>query len=297
MMRFSSKILLFGEYGIVLGGSAVAIPYPQFSGGFTTDTTPQSVSSNQQLAYFHRWLKLNHDDLPFLDVDRFGDDIAKGLWFESTIPNGYGLGSSGALVAAVYKEYAINETEQLSKLKSRLSAIEGYFHGASSGIDPLVAYTQKPVWVGDPFTVELLDNWSIDKLGYTLYLVDTKTESKTIQLVDWFKSRMVQSTEFNERTHEDFLKPNKLLTDQLKTGEALAYDQLLKVSRYELEYLSPMVPDWFRKHYFAGIDSGDFLLKLCGSGGGGYMLCFATNTKKTEEYFVDNGCFFLRLNF
>ena len=34
---FSSKILLFGEYSIVVGGKALAIPYAKYSGHFAFD--------------------------------------------------------------------------------------------------------------------------------------------------------------------------------------------------------------------------------------------------------------------
>ena len=43
-----------------------------------------------------------------------------GLFFKSNIPQGYGLGSSGAMVAAFYDRYAkkkISPNEKLTKIK------------------------------------------------------------------------------------------------------------------------------------------------------------------------------------
>jgi shikimate kinase len=39
------------------------------------------------------------------DIDAFETDIEKSLYFESSIPQGYGVGSSGALVAALFEKY------------------------------------------------------------------------------------------------------------------------------------------------------------------------------------------------
>src|SRR5690625_6608275 len=75
-------------------------------------------------------------------------DIEEGMYFDSIIPQGYGVGSSGALVAAIYERYALNkiEIEQeiskeiISELKEVFSKMESFFHGTSSGIDPLICY-------------------------------------------------------------------------------------------------------------------------------------------------------------
>ena len=39
----------------------------------------------------------------FISIDN--ESIKSGLYFESSIPIGYGIGSSGALVAALYEKY------------------------------------------------------------------------------------------------------------------------------------------------------------------------------------------------
>ena len=71
-----------------------------------------------------------------------------GLYFDSSIPQGYGVGSSGALVAAIYDKYASDKItvlenltrDKLLKLKSIFSMMESFFHGKSSGLDPLNSY-------------------------------------------------------------------------------------------------------------------------------------------------------------
>ena len=45
-----------------------------------------------------------------------------------------------------------------------------------------------------------------------------------------------------------------------------------------------MIPDVFKKLWKQGIDTNSYYLKLCGSGGGGYILGFAKDYKEAEKY-------------
>jgi mevalonate kinase len=48
-----------------------------------------------------------------------------------------------------------------------------------------------------------------------------------------------------------------------------------------------MIPDRFKPCWKDGLTSNDFSLKLCGSGGGGYLLGFTENLTKTQKYFKE----------
>ena len=145
---FYSKILLFGEYGIIEDSKGLSIPYNFFKGALKIAEKPNlgSKKSNNILADFCLYLK-QFDELD-LDLISFEEHIKKGLYFDSSIPKGYGVGSSGALVAAIYDKYSHNKItvlenltrEKLLVLKSIFSKMESFFHGKSSGLDP-VSYT------------------------------------------------------------------------------------------------------------------------------------------------------------
>jgi mevalonate kinase len=45
-----------------------------------------------------------------------------------------------------------------------------------------------------------------------------------------------------------------------------------------------MIPEVFRKLWQHGIESNAYYLKLCGSGGGGYILGFAENFDEALPY-------------
>ena len=75
-------------------------------------------------------------ELVVFDLVQLEKDITAGMYFDSSIPQGYGVGSSGALVAALYDKYAQDKItvlenltrEKLLKLKAIFSKMESFFH-------------------------------------------------------------------------------------------------------------------------------------------------------------------------
>jgi mevalonate kinase len=153
---YYSKILLFGEYGIIENAMGLSIPYHFYKGKLLMageEMTDAQLESNRSLQHYSEYLANPENELTsFLKLDKLRSDIACGLYFDSSIPQGFGVGSSGALVAAIYDTYAINpinpdavaENDDLLRLKQILSTMESYFHGKSSGLDPLICYLNLP---------------------------------------------------------------------------------------------------------------------------------------------------------
>ena len=54
-----------------------------------------------------------------------------------------------------------------------------------------------------------------------------------------------------------------------------------------LEYFSPMIPVSFHDLWKKGIESNAYYLKLCGSGGGGYILGFTPDYNKAQRLLKD----------
>ena len=158
---FYAKILLFGEYGIIEDSMGLSIPYNFYRGkmSFEASVNPTAdKKSNTDLKDFHHYLsslKTNGELIADLDLDAFEADIQKGIHFDSSIPQGYGVGSSGAVVAAIYERYAVtkliakdnSDRSDLLQLKSMFSQMESYFHGKSSGLDPLICYLNIPILI------------------------------------------------------------------------------------------------------------------------------------------------------
>ena len=103
---FSSKILLFGEYSIVLNSIGFAIPYPLYEGRLNLKAANEDKDSQKKILEYIEYLKIKEKNLPGFDWLKINKDVTNSLFFKSNIPQGYGLGSSGALVAAFYDRYA-----------------------------------------------------------------------------------------------------------------------------------------------------------------------------------------------
>ena len=164
---FYSKILLFGEYGIIKDSKGLSIPYNFYNGALKIDKhhTMHTLRSNQTLKRFAVYLEKIQKENPSLvtfDIEKLNIDVEAGLYFDSSIPQGYGVGSSGALVAAIYDKYAFDKItilenltrEKLLTLKGIFGEMESFFHGKSSGLDPLNSYLSLPILINSKDNIE-----------------------------------------------------------------------------------------------------------------------------------------------
>jgi mevalonate kinase len=56
-----------------------------------------------------------------------------------------------------------------------------------------------------------------------------------------------------------------------------------KLSTFVLKNFKPMIPEEFHGVWQRGIETNDYYLKLCGSGGGGYILGFTEDLEKAKK--------------
>ena len=194
---FYSKILLFGEYGIIKNSKGLSIPYNFFKGGlkignFENDTEKES---NKNLIDFKNYLKTIESSVVEFDFIKLNKDLKNGMFFDSSIPQGYGVGSSGALVAALYDRYALDKItvlENLTKpkiliLKNIFSKMESFFHGKSSGLDPLNSYLSLPILIHSKNEIETTGIPSQSSNGKgAVFLLDSGMSSETAPMVDLF---------------------------------------------------------------------------------------------------------------
>ena len=84
--------------------------------------------------------------------------------------------------------------------------------------------------------------------------------------------------------HEEFAKYTDAGIDDFLHGNVKSlFANVKSLSKIVLKNFKPMIPKAFHKVWEQGIATNDYYLKLCGSGGGGYMLGFTedyANTKK-----------------
>ena len=294
---FYAKILLFGEYGIIKDSKGLAIPYSHYQGALkiADETNASQKRSNKNLFKFHAYLATLETDLFQFNLASFAEDIAKGMFFDSSIPQGYGVGSSGALVAAVYDKYAFDKItvlenitkEKLLHLKAVFSLMESFFHGKSSGLDPLNSYLSLPILINSKDHIEATGIPYQKQGKAAVFLLDSKIIGETEPMVTLFMNKMKQEG-FRKMFSEEFARHTDSCIDNFLHGDVKSlFGNMKQLSKVVLENFKPMIPSAFHKLWKQGIDSNDYYLKLCGSGGGGYILGFAKDYEKAKHQLKD----------
>jgi len=290
---FYAKILLFGEYGIIKDSRGLAIPFNTYQGALKMSgkMSLEALASNQKLKGFLGYLTGLENESVQLNLDALAADIENGLYFDSSIPQGYGVGSSGALVAAIYDKYADGKItvlenltrDKLLKLKQIFSLMESYFHGKSSGLDPLNSYLSLPILINSKDNIEPTGIPSQKEGKGAVFLLDSEITGETQPMVNIFMNKM-KNEGFRKMIDEDFAKITDVCIHDFLHGDAKSlYKNVKKLSKVVLKHFKPMIPDNFHQIWKEGIQTNDYYLKLCGSGGGGYILGFTPDFEKTKE--------------
>lgn len=272
---FPAKVLLFGEHTILSGSKALALPYWKFQGrwNFEKKDTPDWKLSREGIKDF-----LQHGSENFIELHRLKEDVEKGLWFDSNIPHGYGVGSSGALIAAIYKAYG-KPGADLAHDKNSLARLEDYFHGSSSGLDPLVSFLQKPFLIHSFDEMQVLDQ-KIDLNGF--FLVNTGKPRQAGPLISIFKEKL-KDPQFKQGCMDVLSKDvNLAIEATLKDDRESLRHHLWHISKFQWEFFPEMIPTNVRGPWSQGLETGEYVLKLCGAGGGGFILGYTGQHSPTH---------------
>ena len=298
---FYSKILLFGEYGIIQDSKGLSIPYNFYNGALKTDknSSEEAKKSNENLKRFVSYLETLQTEQPELatfDLITLKNNVDSGMYFDSSIPQGYGVGSSGALVAAIYDKYAQNKITVLENLtrkkllilKSIFSQMESFFHGKSSGLDPLNSYLSIPILINSKDNIEAtgIPTQSVNGKG-AVFLLDSGIVGETAPMVNIFMENL-KDKGFRTMLKSQFIKHTDACVDNFLGGDVKSlFQNTKKLSKVVLNNFKPMIPEQFHGIWQKGIDTNDYYLKLCGSGGGGYILGFTEDLEKAKASLKD----------
>ncbi|MFI5171044.1 MAG: mevalonate kinase [Chitinophagales bacterium] len=271
---YPAKILLFGEYAVLCGGEGLAIPDFDFKMRWDIGSGPTS-----NLSDFAEYIRNNSKLNALIDFNAFLNDLEQGYYLFSNIPEGYGVGSSGAVVAAVFDRYAVNPIQKNNKvdldyLRSTLSEMENFFHAKSSGIDPLVSLIQKPVHVRSDGTVEILETEIMLTKYFEVDLYDTHQPRNSSAVIDQFMFKM-KKPEFRESIEDSYLG---LVSDCIRNCTmnefGILQSSLIKLSEFQLTHFNFAIPTAIQQEWKKALNSGNEIYKLCGAGGGGFMIRF-----------------------
>ncbi len=290
---FYAKIILFGEYGMIENSQGLVVPYSFYKGTlkFSDLDNDFEKKSNQSLEKYSNYLVDLELPSDFkLNVDTFKNDIEKGLFFDSNIPQGYGVGSSGALVAAIFEKYSFvkRDPETISKdelknLKKVFGQLESYFHGTSSGMDPLICYMNLPILIENKENVGKVSLPKQEVGKGAIFLIDSGITGETGPMIQIFFEKL-KNEGFRKTLKEEFIRYNNACIEAfLKKDMNPFFRNMKKLSVWAYEHFRPMIPENVFNVWKKGLDSNAYYLKLCGSGGGGYILGFTKDYEKAEK--------------
>ena len=272
---------------MIFDATALMIPLKRFSAQWQfpqSRNLSASLQSNHNLKRFCDYLTENETLSSLIDLTSLTKDLNEGLFLASDVPSGYGLGSSGTLVAAVYDRYAIQKTDDYLQLKTLFGLMESHFHGSSSGIDPLQCYLGLPFKI-TPEGVQLLSDDFLKK-DIHICLIDTKIKSNTKPLVNHFKEQR-ENPDFLNRFQTEYLPCVKTCIDTMISGDnKLFFKSLKQLTQGQLQFLRPMVTENTLELFTTDYDF-HFGVKISGSGGGGFVLGFTDDVEKASDLLKD----------
>lgn len=278
--RYPGKVLLFGEYSILVGSRALAMPYAGFSAHWQREgggvPEPSLLSFGNYLA--------EQFTISEIDAAALALDVRGGWRLASDIPLGYGLGSSGAVCAAVFDAYAGTRARQLpaAELKAFFGRMESHFHGSSSGTDPLIIYLRQPVLLAPDgaFTTPGLAPLA----GYSFFLLDTRQSRQTGPLVQHFLRRYERDTTFGRSVQQQWIPAVERAIDATLAGDGnVLYRAFRQIRQWQWEHMTDYIPPALHD----GWHHPAYLLKLCGAGGGGFMLGLTPDWPATQRALAD----------
>lgn len=267
---YPAKILLLGEYTVLNGSRALAIPAAQWSGKLDV----VAGSRDPHLAALADYLD-KQEVFTGQQRSAFREAIEEGLRFSSDIPQGYGVGSSGALCAAIFDHFFRDnkKDDEIAVLRAALATVEGFFHGTSSGVDPLVSLTHSAILheLGQYHVLRALHM----PAGLRIWLIDSGTPRITGDLVQRYRSWTT-----DERFVMHCLRPLTQSTDHaiaffIENETSALFDHLKVISALQYTNFRPMIPSSILPVWKSLLDHPDIAIKLCGAGGGGFFLAFS----------------------
>lgn len=276
---FPGKLLLFGEYAIIHGSQALAVPLHRFSASWKMKGQAERhldwldlIQYVKDQARVHNWE---------VDFSLWQRELDAGLYLSSSIKAGYGVGSSGSLVAAIYHRYFLKKVSALAELRNDLGCLESYFHGASSGLDPLVSYLDKGIFIKNKTEFKVVNSYFPFE-NISLVLLDTGIQRETSPLVQRYLDKYKEEAGFCERI-ESIKKINQTCIQQyMSENELNLFKAVQELSRLQFGCFKEMIPEGIYQIWSRILDSDEHVMKLCGAGGGGYFLLFTKNIESLK---------------
>ena len=276
---YHSKLLLFGEHLINQGARGLAIPTDIFEGNFNfiqEKLNEQALVSNKAIQELTHYIVFHPQLSKIYNTNQLLSDLERGLYFQSNIPQGYGIGSSGALVAGLcdqYRNTAI-DSKNFTAVKEELAQLESFFHGKSSGLDPMVCFYNQSVLVENGTVSKVFALKKSPHQIFKIFLVNTHNARKTEKWVRLFLTKCAEP-KFAQLLSESLVKASDTCIDSFLVNKYVQFWKSLQlVSQIHFDHFTEFIPEKFHACWKNGLRNHEYYLKLCGAGGGGFILGF-----------------------
>lgn len=266
---YPGKMILFGEHTVLHGSRALAAPAQGYGGVWLKSGTDHRARGFDLFGFVSYLESTSHQMANPVNGRALADDLDAGYCFSCNIPPGYGLGSSGALCAALYDIYSTKNELGIEFIRQDLAKMESFFHGRSSGLDPLVSYTGRPILTG-PEGIQLLQQ-AADSIG-GFRLENTRMPRDGQAMISWFAGQMQQPA-FVSQLEQNYLPVleaciNAFLADDRQTLN----DRMFDLSFFQLVHFNYLIPQPFIRRWEEQLKQNTGYYKICGAGGGGFLL-------------------------
>lgn len=279
-----AKFLLSGEYAVLVGGKAIALPLTRLQ--LQYKESPLSAIEIKDFSNQHK-LILNENEISNQDeIDKllklrslFTNSKDPSLIEVSTqIPIGKGLGSSAALCVAMARYFY----PSLPPLEIARKAFEGekIFHGNPSGVDPYcVAFEVPMIFKKDSQSFDPLDTTHLKQSDLVFFLRDSGGSHKTKSLINDVQKKTNALEELKELSD---LMTEYVLKDASKIPGLMNEIQTKLVG---LGVSSPLIETNIQEL----LSLGALGAKITGSGQGGFVVSvFDLNTYSKLPLIVKN---------
>ena len=159
--------------------------------------------------------------------------------------------------------------------------MESFFHGKSSGIDPIVSYLKEPVSI----SLQGVDKVRIPpSFAIQIFLLDSFTPRNTEHWVQHFQQKKQSSPVFKQAVDMLTEINESIMTSYLEGDEDSFWPTGKVLSHHQFDHFRDFIPESHQNIWENSLLKDDYFLKICGAGGGGFTLGFA---KRMDDVFMD----------
>ena len=168
-------------------------------------------------------------------------------------------------------------------LREILGQMEAHFHGASSGLDPLICFLDKPLLLLEKNSIEVATLPAYTQGQGGIFLLNTHRPRRTEPLVHLFLEKCKDRSFLNQELQNLIGATNSCIHTFLEGSVGPLVDNFKRLSEVQFASLKPMIPGLFQSLWQKGLEEEKFFLKLCGAGGGGFLLGITRDFKIARD--------------